>query len=150
MPFWFPAIAAASAAALIGKIIQRHLNGQLAQSALEDPEGIRTVARFVEPHQHELLSALAADLAGPLGTPLEVTRDAIRTLAGIDVVRLAPSGEACSLALTRAFTGPQLDARAIELLGRLHHALVRRGVRELAWYARQDRELARAHAHPFY
>ena len=149
MPFWIPAIAAAGAVALIGKIIQRHYNGQLGYSAVEDPDGIRTVARFASDDE-QLLVALAADLTGPIEGPLQVTHDAIRTRDGIDIVRLAPYGEGFTLALTRAFTGPQLDSRAVEILGRLHHALVRCGVRELVWHARQDRELAAPHAHPFY
>jgi hypothetical protein len=150
MPFWIPAIAAGAAVALVGKIIQRHLNGQLGHSAVEDPEGIRTVARFATADEARLLAALANDLTGPIEGPLEVTRDAIRTPAGVDIVRLAPVTGGFSLALTRAFTGPQLDARSVEILDRLHRALTRRGVRDLCWHARQDRELRSPHAHPFY
>jgi hypothetical protein len=150
MPFWFPAIAAGAALALAGKAIARHLNGQLARSAVDDPDGIRTVARFSAGDDHRLLLALAADLTGPIPGPLEVSHDAIRTPAGVDVVRLAACGDHRSLTVTRAFTGPQLDAAALELLGLLHQALVRAGVNELAWFARQDREHAKPHAHPFY
>jgi hypothetical protein len=150
MPFWIPAMAAAGAVALIGKIIQRHYNGQLGYSAVEDPEGIRTVARFATADEEQLLVAIAADLTGPIEGPLQVTHDAIRTREGVDIVRLSPCPAGFTLALTRAFTGPQLDSRAVEILGRLHHALVSRGVRELVWHARQDRELVVPHAHPFY
>jgi hypothetical protein len=150
MPFWFPAIAAGAALALAGKAIARHLNGQLAQSATADPEGIRTVARFEIADERPLLAALAADLTGVIAGPLAVARDAIRTPAGIDIVRLARCGDRWSLTLTRAFSGPQLDAGALEVLGHLHQALARARVNELAWFQRQDRDHAHPHRHPFY
>lgn len=145
MPFWIPAIAAGAAVALVGKVIQRHLNGQLAQSAIDDPDGIRTVARF----RCDATAPLLHTVAGELIDAVDVTPDAIRA-RGVDIVRLAASGDGYTLTLTRAFTGPQLDARATEILAVIHRALTRAGARDLAWHARQDREHARPHAHPFY
>ncbi|MEJ7599131.1 MAG: hypothetical protein WKG01_14580 [Kofleriaceae bacterium] len=151
MPIWFPAFAAGAAVVLAGKVIKRHLTGQLARSAVADPDGIRTVARFSRARaSDELLLAVAAELTVAVGSgPLEVTEDAVR-VRGVDIVRLATGPEWCSLTLTRAWTGAQLDTRALEVLGALHRALVAIGVDEVAWHARQDREFALPARHPFY
>lgn len=151
MPVWFPALAAGAAAALVGKALTRYFNGRLGQSALVDPEGVRTVARFTAPEPAAVLRGVASALR--TNVPLVATPDAVRghTERGtVDLVRLAPAGDAYTLTLTRAWTGAQLDHRAFELLDQLHHALVDAGARQLTWHARQDRELAAPHPHPFY
>ena len=105
MPIWFPAIAAGAAVVLAGKVIKRHLTGQLGRSAVADPEGIRTVARFSKIEaSDELLLAIAAELTVAIGGgPLEVTDDAVR-VRGVDIVRLATGPDWCSLTLTRAWS----------------------------------------------
>jgi hypothetical protein len=157
MPLWIPAIAAGATVALLGKILARHLHGQLAHSATHDPDGIRTVARFVTADPERVLLVVAAELARVTvedasinARPLEIARDAVRTPDGVDIVRLATLAHGHSLTLTRAWTGPQLDARAVDALGVLHDALVHAGVAELAWYARQDRGWTSPHPHPIY
>jgi hypothetical protein len=152
MPLWFPVIAAGAAMALVGKAITRHLNGQLASSAVHDPEGVRTVARFTvtEGSTETVLDAIATELGRTIDE-LEVKGDAVRRQS-IDIVRLTTCGPATySLMLTRAWTGPQLHGDAYDLLGQIHRALVSHaGISELAWYARQDRELARGYRHPWF
>lgn len=160
MPLWFPVIAAGAAIALATKALARHFNGQLSHSAVVDPDGVRTVARFtVMGDPVQVLQAIAGELAGLVEEPLEVTADAIRgdsARGRVDIVRLVVCrpGEQVplryTLTLTRAWTGAQLDGRAIELLGKLHDALTHAGVGELAWHPRQDREWRDAHAHPYY
>ena len=151
MPFWLPAIAAGAAVVLTGKAVKRHVLGQLGRLAVADPDGIRTVAVFGWDGQPDaLLLDIAVELARSLPVrPIEVTTDAVRG-RGSDIVRLSPCERGFSLTLTRAWTGAQLTTRALDLLGELHAALVGAGVRELAWFARQDRELVRPARHPFY
>jgi hypothetical protein len=152
----FPVLAAGAAAVLVGKALARHWNGELARSAVNDPKGVRTVARFATEAPIAVLEAVAAEVKRVLreqgsyqALAVEVTADAVRT-CGIDVVRLASAEHAYTLTLTRAWTGPQLDARATELLEQLHAVLAAHpGVVELGWHARQDRELADRRAYPF-
>jgi membrane protein required for beta-lactamase induction len=152
MPLWFPVIAAGAAMALVGKAITRHLNGQLASSAVHDPDGVRTVARFTVTggSTETVLHAVAAEL-GKTIDELEVRGDAVRSQA-IDIVRLTACGAATySLMLTRAWTGPQLHGDAYDLLGQIHQALASyEAIAGLTWYARQDRELVRAFRHPWF
>jgi len=172
---WVPLLAAGATVAFAGKIVSRHLHGRLARSALSDPGGIRTVARFTTGNPTQVLRAVASELAPSADEPLEVTGDAVRGPSAqgrVDIVRLASCGPALpgepvplgfaseppgepvplgyTLTLTRAWTGAQLDSRALELLAQLHAALVAAGVGELAWHPRQDRDLRDPHAHPYY
>ena len=92
---WFPLLAAGATVAFAGKIVSRHLHGRLARSALIDPDGIRTVARFTTGNPTQVLRAVASELSAD--EPLEVTGDAVRGRSAqgrVDIVRLASCGPA--------------------------------------------------------
>ena len=151
MPFWLPAFAVGAVVVLTGKAVKRHVIGQLGRRAVEDPDGIRTVAVFALDREPDaLLLELAVELTRSVSIrPIEVTEDAVRG-RGTDIVRLAPCDRGYTLTLTRAWTGAQLTTRALDLLAELHAALVGAGVRNLAWHARQDRDFVVPARHPFY
>lgn len=167
---WFAAAAAAGAAlALAGKLVSRHARGLIGRRAVEDPPGMRTVVRFVihapverlgtDPRApDQVLLAVAAELARDFDDPLELTADAVRTRprpnAGpVDLVRLARRRVApptYTLELTRAWTGIHLDDDARRLLVRIHEALSTSPiVREVAWFARQDRAFVSGDPFPY-
>jgi len=153
---WFAVPAVVATVGLVGKLVLRHRQGQLATRALADPPGIRTVARFVLVHgtTDDLMLAVAAEVARGFDHALELTGDAIRArphplAATTDVVRLASKGPHLTLELTRAWTGTELGDAAHAVLHRVHAALTDHpGVRELAWFARQDRGFRDAYAMP--
>lgn len=158
---WFAVPVAVATAGLVGKLVSRHLRGQLAARALEDPPGVRTIAHFeLAPGAMpgDVLLAVAGELVGDLEHRVEVTEDAVRArrhplAARIDVVRLSrrdPRTDAAyTLELTRAWTGAELDEAALALLLRIHDALVSHAsIRELAWHARQDRQFDERHVFP--
>jgi hypothetical protein len=146
---WFPVIAAGAAAVLLGKALARHFNGELAQCAVEDPRGVRTLVRFDSAAPREVMKRVATAIETMLAEPIELTRDAVRT-GETDIVRLAGEAGTYTLTLTRAWSGPQLGGRAVELLEHLHAVLAGDpAVTGLAWFARQDRALEDAHTYPF-
>ena len=158
---WFAVPAALAFGGLVGKLVARHLRGQAATRALEDPPGVRTVARFeLAPggELDELLLAVAAELARGFDRPVEVTGDAVRArahplAADTDIVRLGrrAAGGCYTLELTRAWTGAELDDLAHAQLQRIHAALVAHPhVRALTWHSRQDRELQDGFAMPVF
>ena len=157
---WFVVPAAVAIGGFVGKLVARHLRGQAAVRAIEDPPGVRTIARFelapgVTPES--VLLAVAAELARELDPPIDVIEDAVRARAHpladtTDVVRISrrdPATGACTLELTRAWTGAELDEAAHAVLRRIHDALdAHPGVSKLAWHARQDRAFADGYAMP--
>jgi len=154
---WFAVPAVVATVGLVGKLVLRHRQGQLATRALADPPGIRTVARFrlADGSTEDILLAVAAEVARGFDHALEVTDDAIRArphplAATTDVIRLAHQRDAlATLELTRAWTGTVLDDAAHVVLHRMHAALADHpAVRELAWFARQDRAFADAYHMP--
>jgi hypothetical protein len=154
---WFAVPAVVATVGLVGKLVLRHRQGQLATRALADPPGIRTVARFrlADGSTEDILLAVAAEVARGFDHALEVTDDAIRArphplAATTDVIRLVPQRDAlATLELTRAWTGTALDDAAHAVLHRMHAALADHpAVRELAWFARQDRRFADAYRMP--
>jgi len=154
---WFAVPAVVATVGLVGKLVLRHRQGQLATRALADPPGIRTVARFrVEDGStaDDILLAVAAEVARGFDHALEVTNDAIRArphplAATTDVIRLVRRDPLATLELTRAWTGTELDDAAHVVLHRMHAALADHpAVRELAWFARQDRAFADAYLMP--
>jgi len=154
MPWFLPALAAGATVALAKKIVARYWHGQHAHTAVADPPGLRTIARFRSARGEDVLLAIAAELARDLATPLEVTRDAVRTRPEpgadlVDVVRLARRGGMFTVELTRAWTGVYLGSQTRQLLARIADALDTIDATEVAWFARQDRELAAAHPAPF-
>ena len=158
---WFAVPVAIATIGLVGKLVSRHLHGQLAAHAIEDPPGVRTIAHFElsdGAKTADVLLAVAAELTHDFDDRVEVTVDAIRAkphpLAGrADVVRISrrdPRGDAYTLELTRAWTGPVIDEEAMALLLRIHDALVSHAsIRELTWHARQDRRFDDKHVFPF-
>ncbi len=146
---WF--IPAIVAAAFARKIVARYWHGVAAQHASADPPGLRTVARFTADRPDHVRRAICAELARDLDG-LEVTRDAIRASADgqrVDILRFAPRGESTwTVELTRAWTGVYLGEQTRYVLGRVHARLVAHA-RDVAWFARQDRELVDGHAEPF-
>jgi hypothetical protein len=157
---WFVVPAAVAIGGFVGKLVARHLRGQAAARALEDPPGVRTIARFElapDATTEGVLLAVAAELTRELDPPVDVIEDAVRARAHpladtADVVRISrrdPSTGACTLELTRAWTGAELDEGAHVALRRIHDALESHpGVRKLAWHARQDRAFADGYAMP--
>ncbi|HEU0032853.1 MAG TPA: hypothetical protein VFQ53_19610 [Kofleriaceae bacterium] len=145
---WFPVIAAGATIAFAGKILARHLNGQLARYAIVDPPGIRTVARFqlAGDEAETILVAVATELSAGLPGPLEITGDAVRTPPSsprgrVDVVRMRRDAGACTIELTRAWTGIHFGDEVRALLSRIHDTLrALSPVRELGWFAREDRD----------
>ena len=157
---WFAVPVAIATIGLVGKLVSRHVLGRFGAQALEDPPGVRTIARFELAEAAtpgDVLLAVAAELAREQDGRVEVTADAVRgrphPLAGrVDAVRIArqgAGGRAYALELTRAWTGAMLDDDALALLLRIHEALASLpGVRGLAWHARQDRGFAAPHVFP--
>jgi len=154
---WFAVPVAVATVGLVGKLVLRYRQGQLATRALADPPGIRTVARFVlaeDTALDDVLLAVAAEVARGFDHAVEVTVDAIRArphplAAKTDVIRSTRTGMHITLALTRAWTGTELGDSAHLLLHRMHAALADHpGVRELSWFARQDRAFADAYQMP--
>jgi hypothetical protein len=153
---WFAVPAVVATVGLVGKLVLRHRQGQQATRALADPPGIRTVARFriEDASTDDVLLAVAAEVARGFDHALEVTEDAIRArphplAATTDVIRLVHRSELATLELTRAWTGTELDDAAHVVLHRMHAALVdHRAVRELLWFARQDRGFSNAYRMP--
>jgi hypothetical protein len=154
---WFPALAIGATIAFAGKLVNRYRTGQLAHHAIVDPEGLCTVARFsLDGEPQDVLLAIAAELGSSVEGPLEITQDAVRTppqssRGRIDIVRLGHrGGRTYTLELTRAWTGISLDAGVRALLACIHHALASLQVlRDLAWFARHDRELTNPHTLPY-
>lgn len=136
MPWFLPAIVAY-------KIVARYWNGVRARYAQADPPGLRTVARFAAEDPHAVMRAIARGLA-PDVADIAVTRDALRT-GDVEIVRLK---NASTVELTRAWTGVYFDELTRNVLLRIDAAL-RGSAREIAWFARQDRELAEPFATPF-
>jgi hypothetical protein len=159
---WFAVPVAIATIGFVGKLVSRHIRGQLASQALEDPPGVRTIAHFELDERTtpaDVLLAVAAELARDQDQRVEVTADAVRSrphpLAGrVDAVRLArrdggARARAYTLELTRAWTGAMLDDDALALLLRVHDALVSLpGIQALAWHARQDRSFTEQHVFP--
>jgi hypothetical protein len=157
---WFVVPAAVAIGGLVGKLVARRVRGQDAVRAIEDPPGVRTIARFElapEATADSVLLAVAAELARDLDPPIEVIDDAVRArphplAQKTDVVRLArrdPASGAYTLELTRAWTGAALGDDAFAVLRRVHDALeAHPGVGKLAWHARQDRAFADGYAMP--
>lgn len=170
---WFAVPVVIATAGLVGKLVSRHLRGRVGAQAIEDPPGVRTVARFEldeRTRPADVLLAVAAELArdpayghasrrrteGAASDFIEITGDAVRARAhplgprieAVRLVRREPGG-AYALELTRAWTGALLEAPTFVLLMRLHEALAAvPGVRRLAWHARQDRDFAEQHVFP--
>ena len=152
MPWFLPVLTATATFALARKIVARYWHGLHGQHAPADPPGIRTVARFTATDLDDVMLAIAASLARDLDA-VEITGDAIRVPgeddAPIDLVRVARRDATTFTAeLTRAWTGVYLGEQARHLLNRIDVAL-RSSARDIAWFARQDRELAEAHATPY-
>lgn len=151
MPWFIPALAATATVALARKIVARYWHGHHGQHAPSDPDGIRTVARFTTPDIDHVMLALAASLARDLDG-LEIVDDAIRAPDSddnrVDIVRIAKRDSAWTVELTRAWTGVYLGDQARHVLHRIDVAL-RSAARDIAWFARQDRELALPHATPY-
>ena len=145
MPWFLPALTATATFALARKIVARYWHGVSAQYAQADPPGVRTVARFSADNPHDVMRTIAASLGRDIDG-LAITRDAIRT-DDADIVRLRRE-PALSVELTRAWTGVYLGEQARHVLHRIDVAL-RSSAREVAWFARQDRELAEPFATPF-
>jgi hypothetical protein len=157
---WFAVPVAIATAGLIGKLVARHVRGQLGAQALEDPPGVRTIASFEldgRTAAADVLLAVAAELSRDQEQRVEVTADAVRArphpLAGrVDAVRISRregGARAYTVELTRAWTGAMLDDDALALLLRVHEALVSLpGLRALAWHARQDRSFTERHVFP--
>lgn len=138
---WFALPAVVATVGLVGKLISRHLHGQAAARAAEDPPGVRTIARFelaADGALDGVLLSVAAELARTLPA-IEVTHDAVRA-RGVEVVRVYRSAPGFSLELTRAWTGAAIDAAALDLLLAIHEVLrAHPAVLGLGWHARQDR-----------
>src|SRR5262245_11106162 len=118
---WFAVPVVVATVGLVGKLVLRYRQGQLATRALADPPGIRTVARFVlaedaspSPSLDDVLLAVAAEVARGFDHALEITGDAIRArphplAATTDIIRLVRrEPAAATLELTRAWTGTAL------------------------------------------
>ena len=163
MPWFLPALTATATFAFARKILARYWHGMHAQHAQADPPGLRTVARFSADNPAEVMAVIARSLARDF--PVEITADAIRAQddeAIVDVVRLgrrAPmltggrdsfpvAGATWTVELTRAWTGVYLGEQTRHVLRRIDVAL-RSSAREIAWFARQDRELATPHPTPY-
>jgi hypothetical protein len=149
MPWFLPALAATATFAFARKVVARYWHGMHAQHAQADPPGLRTVARFSADGPDNVMRALAASLSRDL--EVEVTKDAIRALvdeALVDVVRLVRRGATWTVELTRAWTGVYLGEQTRHVLRRIDVAL-RSSAREIAWFARQDRELVEPYATPY-
>jgi hypothetical protein len=149
MPWFLPALAATATFAFARKVVARYWHGMHAQHAQADPPGLRTVARFSADGSEDVMRALAASLQRDF--EVEITRDAIRAQADdalVDVVRLARRGTTWTVELTRAWTGVYLGEQTRHVLRRIDVAL-RSSAREIAWFARQDRELSEPYATPY-
>jgi len=147
VPWFLPALAATATAALARKIVARYWHGVAGQHAQADPPGFRTVARFSSDVPRDVMRAIAVELGYDIAG-VEVTIDAIRAPADnaiVDIVRLRGG---TSVELTRAWTGAHLGTHARQLLRRIHAALSKHA-RDVAWFARQDREFAAPFAEPF-
>ncbi|MBA3502596.1 MAG: hypothetical protein H0T65_19700 [Deltaproteobacteria bacterium] len=149
MPWFLPALAATATFAFARKVVARYWHGMYTQHAQADPPGLRTVARFSADGSDDVMLALAASLQRDF--EVEITRDAIRAQvdeALVDIVRLARRGATWTVELTRAWTGVYLGDQTRHVLRRIDVAL-RSSAREIAWFARQDRELVEPHATPY-
>ena len=149
MPWFLPALAATATFAFARKVVARYWHGMHAQHAQADPQGLRTVARFSADSSSDVMRALAASLSRDFD--VEITSDAIRAQAEaqiVDVVRLARRGVTWTVELTRAWTGVYLGEQTRHVLRRIDVAL-RSSAREIAWFARQDRELLEPYATPY-
>lgn len=149
MPWFLPALTATATFAFARKILARYWHGMHAQHAQADPPGLRTVARFSADNPAEVMAVIARSLSRDF--PVEITADAIRaqdegTL--VDVVRLGRRAQTWTVELTRAWTGVYLGEQTRHVLRRIDVAL-RSSAREIAWFARQDRELATPHSTPY-
>jgi len=149
VPWFIPALTATATFALARKIVARYWHGLHARYAQEDPPGLRTVARFATDSSDNVKRAIVASLSRDLEDPLEITRDAIRA-GDVEIVRVArrEAAQTWTVELTRAWTGVYLGEQTRQVLHRIDVAL-RSVAREVAWFARQDRELALPHATPF-
>ena len=149
MPWFLPALAATATFAFARKVVARYWHGMHAQHAQADPPGLRTVARFSADSTDDVMRAIAASLTRDFD--VEITKDAIRAQvddALVDVVRLARRDTTWTVELTRAWTGVYLGEQTRHLLRRIDVAL-RSSAREIAWFARQDRELLEPYATPY-
>jgi hypothetical protein len=158
MPWFLPAMAAGATIVLAKKLVARAWNEYFTQYATVDPPGFRTVARVTlaedgAPTVDVLLGAIAAELARDLTGPLELARDAVRVeypdTGPLDVVRIARVDSALTVELTRAWTGVPLGDGARRALALVDAALRHQsGVREVAWFAREDRRFGKPYATP--
>ena len=151
VPWFLPALTATATFALARKIVARYWHGLHGEHAATDPPGIRTVARFTSDRIDDVMLAIATSLTRDLDD-LEITEDAIRAPDAegrrVDIVRLARRGPAWTVELTRAWTGVYLGEQARHVLHRIAVALAS-SAHDIAWFARQDRELLEAHATPY-
>ena len=153
MPWFLPALTATATFALARKIVARYWHGLHGEHAATDPPGIRTVARFTSDRVDDVMLAIATSLTRDLDD-LEITEDAIRAPDAegrrVDIVRLARRDKTTTwtIELTRAWTGVYLGEQARHVLQRIAVALAS-SAHDIAWFARQDRELALAHATPY-
>lgn len=145
MPWFLPALTATATFAIARKIVARYWHGVHAQYAQADPPGLRTVARFAADDPQAVMRAIARGLSRDIDD-IAVTRDALRARE-VDIVRLSAKS-ATTVELTRAWTGVYLGDQTRYLLGRIDAAL-RSAAREVAWFARQDRELREPHETPY-
>lgn len=149
MPWFLPALTATATFAFARKIIARYWHGLHAQNAQADPPGLRTVARFSADAPADVMATIAKSLSRDF--EVEIAGDAIRAQADaqiVDVVRLVRRGTVTTVELTRAWTGVYLGEQTRHVLRRIDVAL-RSSAREIAWFARQDRELTEPHPTPY-
>lgn len=149
MPWFLPLLTATATAAFARKIIARYWHGTHAQHAQADPPGLRTVARFSADSPTDVMQVIAKSLGRDL--EVEIVKDAIRGSAEggpVDIVRLAKRAQTWTVELTRAWTGVYLGEQTRHVLQRIDVAL-RSAAREIAWFARQDRELTEPYATPY-
>ena len=149
MPWFLPVLTATATVAFARKIVARYWHGLHAQYAEADPPGVRTVARFSADSPTDVMAVIAKSLARDVD--VEIVKDAIRSAADdgpVDIVRLVPRAQAWTVELTRAWTGAYLGVQTRHWLQRIDVAL-RSAAREIAWFARQDRELTDPHATPY-
>jgi hypothetical protein len=138
-----PALTATAMFGIARKIVARYWHGQYAQYAQADPPGLRTVARFSADDPRAVMQAIARGLARDIDD-IAVTRDALRA-GDVDIVRLRAG---TCVELTRAWTGVYLGEQTRYLLLRIDAAL-RSACRDVAWFARQDRDLREPFATPY-
>jgi len=149
MPWFLPVLTGAATVAFARKIIARYWHGTHAQHAQADPPGLRTVARFSADSPSDIMAVIAKSLARDV--EVEIVKDAIRGASEgvqIDIVRLTKRTSTWTVELTRAWTGVYLGEQTRHVLRRIDVAL-RSAAREIAWFARQDRELTEPFATPY-